>query len=88
MTLEHGQPLCYNQTTVEILDDNDNREPSNFVSTTYNWNDEIDDWREDCQTKFERVELTCYEAGGRPMPSDGKLMAMIYQMMAFLIIKL
>jgi len=59
----------YNQTTLKILDDMNNGESVDTVMTTYNWDDEEEDWRENCETGFERIELTCYEEGGRPMPS-------------------
>jgi len=59
----------YNQSQVEILDENDNRDGVSSVSTTYNWNDKQEDWEKDGPNNFERVELTCYAAGGRPQPT-------------------
>ena len=59
----------YNQSQVEILDENDNRDGVSSISTVYNWNDKQEDWEKDQPNNFERVEITCYAAGGRPQPT-------------------
>ena len=58
----------YNRSLVEILDDNDNRDSTSSIQTSYNWNDKNKDWEDD-KGNFENVELICYAAGGRPQPT-------------------